>query len=125
MLLTYTGRKTGKSYTTPMGYFVWAPGEVISFSSAGWRVNLRDGAPVTLLLNGRKVSATPKVIEVRDEVLATLEEFIARLRLRAARRLPVGLPRDRVPTQQDLLAAPWGIAFIVFRSTPPTPTTPK
>jgi hypothetical protein len=115
MLLSYAGRKTGKRYTIPVGYFPWAPGEVMSFSSARWRANLRNGVAVTLLLKGRQVQAVPTVIEARDAVIVTLEEFIERLGLHAARRLPVGLPHDRVPTHQDLLAVPQSIAFIHFQ----------
>jgi hypothetical protein len=36
MLLTYTGCKTGKQYTIPIGYFVWGQEEFMSFSSARW-----------------------------------------------------------------------------------------
>src|ERR1700682_2231910 len=50
VLLTYTGRKTGKQYTLPIGCFVWGQGELLSFSSARWWTNLRGGVPVTLLL---------------------------------------------------------------------------
>jgi hypothetical protein len=114
MLITTVGRKTGKPYTFPIGYFVWDRDELMSFSSARWWTNVRDGTPVTLLLKGRRVRAVPTVIEKRDEVIDTLEEFIRRLGLRAARRLPIGLPRDREPTRDDLRAAPQGIALIHF-----------
>lgn len=52
MLITYAGRKTGKPYTFPIGYFVWDKDELMSFSSARWWTNLRDGTPVTLLRKG-------------------------------------------------------------------------
>ncbi len=115
MLLTFSGRTTGTRYVIPIGYFHWAPGEVISFSSAGWRKNLRSGAPVLLLLRGRQIPATPTVIDERDAVIDTLEEFIKRRGLRRARRLPVGLPRNRIPIRQDLLGVPPNSAFIRFR----------
>ncbi|MGO8946521.1 MAG: hypothetical protein ACLQUY_02420 [Ktedonobacterales bacterium] len=118
MLLTYRGHKTGKHYTIPIGYFRWAPDEVMAFSSARWRTNLRGHAPVTLLLNGQQLQAVPSVIEERDAVIDTLEEFLRRLGPAAARRLPIGLPRDRTPTRQDLLSAPPGIALVHFRIVP-------
>lgn len=43
MLLTYTGRLSGRERTIPIGYFAWEAGTVISFSSARWGVNLQDG----------------------------------------------------------------------------------
>ena len=115
VLLTYTGRKTGKQYTIPIGYFVWGEGELLSFSSARWRTNLRDGAPVTLLLKGRRVQAVPTVIEEHEAVINTLEEFIKRLGPRATGRLPIGLPRDREPTWDDLRNVPRGIALVHFQ----------
>lgn len=102
MLVTYKGRKTGRQYTIPIGYFVWGQGELMSFSSARWWTNLRGSPPVTLLLKGRRVQAVPTVIEEHEAVIDTLEEFIKRLGPRAARRLPIGLPRDREPTRDDL-----------------------
>ena len=115
MLLTYTGRKTGKQYTIPIGYFVWGEGELMSFSSARWWTNLRSSPPVTLLLKGRRVQAFPTVIEQREEVIDTLEEFIKRLGPHTARRLPIGLPRDREPTRDDLHNVPQGIALVHFQ----------
>src|SRR4051794_9581129 len=68
MLLTYTGRKTGQSYTIPIGYFAWHTDELMVFSSAGWWTNMRDGKPVTLLVKGRQVEAVPTVIHERSAV---------------------------------------------------------
>ena len=108
VLLTYTGRKTGRQYTIPIGYFAWEEGELMSFSSARWWTNLRSSPPVTLLLKGHRVQAIPTVID-------TLEEFIKRLGPRATRRLPIGLPRDREPTRDDLRNVPRGIALVQFQ----------
>jgi len=115
MLVTYTGCKTGQQYTIPIGYFVWGKGELMSFSSARWWTNLRSSPPVRLLLNGRHVEAIPTVIEQREVVIDTLEEFIKRLGPQSARRLPIGLPHDREPTRDDLRNVPQGIALINFR----------
>ena len=51
MLLTVTGRKTGKKYTTPVGYYreggyLW----IITSRDRTWWKNLRGGAEVGLLL---------------------------------------------------------------------------
>ena len=117
MLLTYTGCKTGKQYTIPIGYFVWGQGELMSFSSARWWTNLRSSKSVWLLLKGRRVQAVPTVIEEWEAVIDTLEEFIKRLGPRTARHLPIGLPRDREPTRDDLRNVPRGIALVHFRLT--------
>ena len=115
MLVTYTGSKTGKQYTIPIGYFAWGQGELMSFSSARWWTNLRSSPQVTLLLKGHREQAVPTVIEEHEAVIDTLEEFIRRLGPRAARRLPIGLPRDREPTRDDLRNVQRGIALVHFQ----------
>jgi deazaflavin-dependent oxidoreductase (nitroreductase family) len=58
MLITITGRKTGKKYTTPVGYYsengcLW----VITSRERTWWRNLQGGADVALLLKRQPVSA--------------------------------------------------------------------
>ncbi|HEU5100879.1 MAG TPA: hypothetical protein VFU22_17740 [Roseiflexaceae bacterium] len=117
MLLSYKGRKSGKVYTIPIGYFVWDEGELMAFTSARWWTNLRDGAPVTLLLKQQQLQAVPTVIHEREAVSRTLEEFIRRLGLATARKLPVGLPADRAPTPAELRAIPSNATFVHFKIT--------
>ena len=58
MLITITGCKTGKKYTTPVGYYrengyLW----VITSRDRTWWKNLRGGADVDLLLKRKPVHA--------------------------------------------------------------------
>ena len=115
MLLSYTGRKSGKTYTIPIGYFVWGEGELMAFSTARWWTNLRGGTPVTLLVKGQQLNAVPTVIHEREAVIGTVEEFITRLGLATARKLPIGLPADREPTQADLRRVPPSATFVHFK----------
>jgi deazaflavin-dependent oxidoreductase (nitroreductase family) len=57
MLITVTGRKTGKTYTTPVGYYeeggyLW----VITSRDRKWWRNLQGGANVNLLLKRKPVN---------------------------------------------------------------------
>ena len=72
MLITVTGRRTGKSYTTPVGYYeeggyLW----VITSRDRKWWRNLEGGAEVELLLKRRRVNGMaateldPKAVETR------------------------------------------------------------
>jgi len=55
MLLTYTGRKSGRRITIPIGYFEWEPNVVLAASSHfGWIPNLRTGPTVQLRIRGRR-----------------------------------------------------------------------
>ena len=58
MLITVTGRKTGKAYTTPVGYYrndgyLW----VLTSRDRTWWKNLQGGAEVDLLLKREPVKA--------------------------------------------------------------------
>jgi deazaflavin-dependent oxidoreductase (nitroreductase family) len=57
MLITMTGRRTGKAYTTPVGYYeeggyLW----VITSRERTWWKNLQGGADVKLLLKRKPVN---------------------------------------------------------------------
>ena len=58
MLITVTGYKTGRKYSTPVGFYregsiLW----VISNRNRTWWRNVRNGANVSLLLEGKTVNA--------------------------------------------------------------------
>ena len=58
MLITVTGCKTGKQYTTPVGYFrqgvdLW----VLTSRDRTWWRNLKGGAEVKLLLRRERIAA--------------------------------------------------------------------
>jgi len=72
LLISFTGRKSGKTYTTPVSYSQ-NDGQVTVFSHAGWWKNLRNGAPVTLRLRGREVQGLAEpVAEDKGAVAAGL-----------------------------------------------------
>ena len=48
MLLEYTGAKSGRRYTFPVGYFTWDGGDVLAFSTGGWPAHLAAAAKTTI-----------------------------------------------------------------------------
>jgi deazaflavin-dependent oxidoreductase (nitroreductase family) len=67
MLISFTGRKTGKSYRQPVSYV--QQGDVLLSPGGGkWKWNLRDGQSVRIRLRGRDVIARPEVIKDTDEI---------------------------------------------------------
>ena len=112
MLLTYTGRTTGKRYTIPVGYT--RDGEtLIVFTSRGWRRNLRGGAPVEVLLQGRRYLGTAVPIEDPEGVMAEVEQTISRYgRKGAAWRTGVGLDATPPPSREEIAQAMQGRAVI-------------
>jgi deazaflavin-dependent oxidoreductase (nitroreductase family) len=77
MLMTYTGRKSGKSYTTPMNYLSM-DGALYTNSNRErvWWRNLRGGAEVTLHLKGEDIPAHAEVIEDQSAVAGYLNEYL-------------------------------------------------
>lgn len=79
MLITFTGRRSGRRYTTPVRYI--RRGDAIrcfSSSETRWWRNLRGGAEVTLRIRGR--DATYHAVALHDDpaqLRAALEDYLA------------------------------------------------
>jgi len=65
LLITYTGRRTGRSFTTPAMYARTGDDLVVHVAHAErkvWWRNLRGGAPVRVRLRGRDYDAEAEVV---------------------------------------------------------------
>jgi len=77
MLITVTGSRTGKKYTTPVEYFredelLW----VMTSRDRTWWKNLRGGAEVSLLLKRKPVTAIAEPDLDAKAVEARMVEYI-------------------------------------------------
>ena len=79
LLITFTGRKSGKTYTTPVDYS--QDGEQVTlFTHADWWKNLRGGAPVTLRVRGRELQGVAEpVAEDKQAVAAGLTAHLRKV----------------------------------------------
>jgi len=77
LLITFTGRKSGKTYTTPVDYSQ-SDGQVTVFTHADWWKNLRGGAPVTLRIRGREFRGLAEPVAEDKQAIAA--GLIAHLR---------------------------------------------
>ena len=75
LLLTFTGRKSGKTYTIPVAYLREDDAYLMTTDSAWWR-NLRGGAPVTLRVRGTQYGASGEAVTDDAEVVRVLEKFL-------------------------------------------------
>ena len=73
MLLTYTGRRSGRRHTLPLSYAADADGSLLVPGGSAWKHCLQPGRPVTVRLRGRHRTATPEVI--RD--VAEIERLVS------------------------------------------------
>jgi deazaflavin-dependent oxidoreductase (nitroreductase family) len=84
MLITVTGRKTGRKYTTPVGFYrdgntLW----IISSRDRTWWRNVQDGADVEMRIRGRDVSGFAEAILDEDAVAAQVIEYVRHIPMAA------------------------------------------
>jgi deazaflavin-dependent oxidoreductase (nitroreductase family) len=79
LLITFTGRKSGKTYTTPVDYSQDGD-QVTIFTHANWWKNLNGGSPVTLRMRGRDLQGIAEpVAEDKGAVAAGLMEHLRKV----------------------------------------------
>ena len=79
LLITFTGRKSGKSYTTPVSYSQNGD-QVTIFTHANWWKNLRNGTPVSLRLRGRELQGLAETVaEDKQAVAAGLSAHLRKV----------------------------------------------
>ncbi len=107
LLLHVTGRRTGRVYSTPVGYHPQPDGELLVLTSSRWRVNLRGGStPVEVTLLGRRMDATAVLDEDPETVAEVYGRLIDELGVdTAGRRLGIRITVDRAPTREELVEA--------------------
>ena len=79
LLITFTGRKSGKTYTTPVSYSQ-SGDQVVIFTHADWWKNLRNDAPVSLRIRGVELQGLAEPIaEDKQAVAAGLVEHLRKV----------------------------------------------
>ena len=102
MLMTYTGRKSGKSYTTPMNYLSMEDAlYTTSTRERVWWRNLRGGAEVTLRLHGKDVPARAESLEDPKEVARYIFRMFE-VNPRLAKYMDIRIDLDGTPNLEDV-----------------------
>jgi hypothetical protein len=101
MLITITGRKTGNTYTTPVGYYeegsyLW----VITSRDRNWWRNLQGGAPVKLFLKHKLVDGFAEIELDGKTVEARMSEYIQHVP-QAAKPLRIRV-ENKTPNAEDI-----------------------
>ena len=116
MLITITGRKTGKTYTTPVGYYV--EGEylwVITSRERTWWKNLQGGANVKLLLKRKPAQGIADVELDMKAVEARMYEYLHHVP-QAAKPMKVRV-EDGKPNPVDIAATAKDRLFVKIKLT--------
>jgi deazaflavin-dependent oxidoreductase (nitroreductase family) len=101
MLITVTGCKTGKKYTTPVGYFrengfLW----ILTSRDRTWWKNLQGGADVSLLLKRKPVTARAEPELDAKAVEARMFEYLHHVPM-AAKQMGIRMEAGK-PNAEDI-----------------------
>jgi hypothetical protein len=113
MLLSYTGRKTGRRYRQPVSY-VEDGGVLLTPGGGRWKLNLRDGEPITVRLRGRHVAARPELVRDPGEVEVLLRRMMT-LNPRLASFIPFIEKGDEIDRAKLRMAIEHGFCVVRWR----------
>jgi len=116
LLITFTGRKSGKNYTTPVNYVI--DGNVIfitSLRSRTWWRNLRGDAKISVQLQGKYLETYGEVIEDNENVKEQLMRYLQNVP-QYARYFKVNLDHDGHPNPEDVAQVAKERVMILVRS---------
>ena len=104
MLITVTGCKTGKQYSTPVGFYreddcLW----VMTSRDRTWWRNVRHGAQVSFLLKGQIKHAFAEAELGANAVESRLLEYVQHVPM-AAKSLRIRM-ENKIPNAEDLARA--------------------
>ena len=113
-LISFTGRKTGKTYTTPVSYSQYG-NQVRIFTHAVWWRNLCGGRPVTLRLQGRDFEGIAEpVADDKKAVAAGLAEHLKKVQF-DARFYNVTFDEQGNPRPEEVEKAAQTVVMVVVQ----------
>jgi hypothetical protein len=113
VLLSFQGRKSGKTYTFPTGY-TQQDNQVEIITSRNWWKNLRGNAPVTLWLKGKKRRGVAEVF-FGDETVTQALLPLARRSGKMRKLYHIELDAQGQPKEEDVLRAAHATALVQIR----------
>ena len=114
MLITVTGRKTGKKYSTPVGFYreadcLW----VMTSRDRTWWRNVKNGASVSLLLKGKTINAFAEAVLEEKAVETYLLDYIKHIPMSAK---PLGIRvENKTPNTNDIARVAKDRLFVRIR----------
>ena len=115
LLVTVTGHKSGKTYTTPVNYIqVEQIVYVTSKKGRTWWKNLRGGAEAVLRLRGKNIKTATEVLEDEPEVAARLAVYLENA-TQYARYFGVSLDANGKINLEDVAKAAHNRVLILFQ----------
>jgi hypothetical protein len=118
MVMSFTGRKSGRPYSIPVSAHV-IDNELYSLTSAPWKNNFRDGADAEVLLDGKRTPMRGELITdpatVADLSRRCAESYGVK---RAQRMMGLGFRDRRIPTLEEFTEAAQRLHLAAVKLTP-------
>lgn len=118
MVVTVTGRKTGRRYTIPLSAHR-IDGTLYALTTAPWKNNFRDGATAEVLHNGKSTTMRGELITdpavVADLALRCAQSYGVK---RAQRMMGLSFRDERIPSLEEFTEASARDHIVAIRLTP-------
>jgi hypothetical protein len=118
MLLSFTGRKTGRQFTIPVSAHV-IDNDLYALTGAPWKQNFRGGAPAQVVYAGKTTAMHGELIRdcpvVSDLYLRCAQSYGVK---RAQRMIGLKFREQRVPTLEEFGEAVDRMHLAAIRFTP-------
>jgi hypothetical protein len=116
MLIRVTGLKTGKKYSTPVGFYrengnLW----VLTSRNRTWWRNVKKGADVSLLLKGKRINAFAQAELDSKSVETRMLEYVQHVPI-AASSLGIRV-ENKVPNMGDIARVAKDRLFVKIKPT--------
>lgn len=118
MVLSFTGRKTGRPYSIPLSAHI-IDHELYALTDATWKQNFRNGAPARVVYDGKTTAMRGELIRDRDVVSDLFHRCAESYGVQRAQRV-MGLKfRDgRIPNRDEFAEAVDRMHLAAVRFTP-------
>src|ERR1019366_3414578 len=111
LVLTFTGRTSGKPFSIPVSYFL-SQGKIVIFTSNRWWKNLRNGATVTILFKGQWVIGHTETTNEHAVVMQEARAYILQKGAWNAWRIGMELPLRQEQALEQLAEVTRGRAAL-------------
>ncbi len=115
LLLTFTGKKSGKQFTAPVGYHRMGEYIELHTHSPWWR-NFVGGATVKVVVAGKVLTGWAEDISDPEAVQQDVTEYIRIYGLDKVGQLGIVLPTDHQPSAEELAQATRGLHVIRIKA---------
>lgn len=114
MILGWHGRKSGRSYSTPVSRFEFG-NRLFTTTASTWKHNFHGGHPATLIIDGNERAVTGTAVTEPERVGAGIAHVVERLGPETAKRA-MAMTFEGNPTPRDFAkyARDEGVVLVEF-----------